>query len=623
VYITSIQVHNFKSYLHSSVLDLKPGFNVIAGKNNAGKTALLEAHGMVLKPLPHRSLQTKPTVNSLPDANTYADISVCTTSEDVRTIVSEPSVVSTLMLPKKDSQLYHDLGFKSPPAHAREGHEHAGISLSRHPSFGLYEMEAEPTSYVLHYAADAQGAVTYSSFGTGGPSDIGIVIAGALAKRIFSFKAERFNSGICRVGPSNVLASNANNLAEVLSNLAIYRSRMKQYNETVSRILPDIREVFVRNIQDQQVEIFIHVEDPNLERIDLAVPLNQSGTGVGQILAILYVVLYSETPQVILIDEPQSFLHPGAVRKLIEVLKEHPQHQYILTTHSPTVITAANPSTLTLIKREGAISDFQPIDPKKNEQLHMYLREIGASLSDVFGADDVLWVEGPTEEACFPLILEQADVPLMGTAIVGVINTGDFGKKNEKIAKIVFGIYGKLSQGQSLLPRAIGFVFDEEGLSRGEQQDIQRRTAMPVEFLRRRLYENYLLNPSAIAAVSSEIVEELKENDGFRQDAVTEEEISAWISAHKDEEKYYPSGHPSGDWLVDIHGARLLQDLFLDLFDGRCPYEKTKHSEDITRVILQQSPAEFRDVVDLLTNILKRARTQANSPIQVRPELRQ
>ncbi len=42
----------------------------------------------------------------------------------------------------------------------------------------------------------------------------------------------------------------------------------------------------------------------------------------------LYVVLTSRESRVIIIDEPQSFLHPGAVRKLFDVLKDFPQHQY-------------------------------------------------------------------------------------------------------------------------------------------------------------------------------------------------------------------------------------------------------------------------------------------------------
>ena len=64
----------------------------------------------------------------------------------------------------------------------------------------------------------------------------------------------------------------------------------------------------------------------------------------------------ADFPQVILIDEPQSFLHPGAVRKLIEILRQHPQHQFIITTHSPTAVTAADPDVLLLLRVYASMS---------------------------------------------------------------------------------------------------------------------------------------------------------------------------------------------------------------------------------------------------------------------------
>src|SRR5204862_1210440 len=84
------------------------------------------------------------------------------------------------------------------------------------------------------------------------------------------------------------------------------------------------------------VEVQVWQVDPVTERDDLAVSLNDSGTGVGQVIAILYVAVNSNAPRTIVIDEPNSFLHPGAARKLIEILKSDPlnQHQYIIATHS-------------------------------------------------------------------------------------------------------------------------------------------------------------------------------------------------------------------------------------------------------------------------------------------------
>jgi hypothetical protein len=187
----------------------------------------------------------------------------------------------------------------------------------------------------------------------------------------------------------------------------------------------------------------------------LAIPLNECGSGVGQVLAILYLVLTSDHPQVIIIDEPQSFLHPGAVRKLIEVLKKYPQHQYIFATHSPAVITASDPSTFTIARATDGESVLEVIDPSNAKHLQSYLAEIGARLSDVFGADNILWVEGQTEEQCFPLLLRKvANQSLMGTAIVGIRETSALQSRDKKK---VFEMYRKLSEAKTLLPPAIGF----------------------------------------------------------------------------------------------------------------------------------------------------------------------
>jgi predicted ATPase len=90
-----------------------------------------------------------------------------------------------------------------------------------------------------------------------------------------------------------------------------------------------VKAVRPRNIQGNLVELFIWPHETWTERLDLAVPLAKCGTGVGQLLAIFYVIVTADQPRVIIIDEPQSFLHPGAVRKLLEVLSEYPYHQFI------------------------------------------------------------------------------------------------------------------------------------------------------------------------------------------------------------------------------------------------------------------------------------------------------
>lgn len=74
MYISSVRVNNYKSFNQSPLLELKKGFNIIVGKNNAGKTALLEALSLQFLPKHHRSSKTVPKVGSPINPTSSVDI---------------------------------------------------------------------------------------------------------------------------------------------------------------------------------------------------------------------------------------------------------------------------------------------------------------------------------------------------------------------------------------------------------------------------------------------------------------------------------------------------------------------------------------------------------------------
>jgi predicted ATPase len=75
---------------------------------------------------------------------------------------------------------------------------------------------------------------------------------------------------------------------------------------------------------------------------------------VGNALAMLYVALTAKSPRFILLEEPNSYLHPRALRELLAILTEvGAQHQYFLTTHSSDVLRTVAASTITLLEFDG------------------------------------------------------------------------------------------------------------------------------------------------------------------------------------------------------------------------------------------------------------------------------
>jgi hypothetical protein len=478
-------------------------------------------------------------------------------------------------------------------------------------TFGLYE--APPGRGVTrHYSihtVNPDGTIKTSGPGNDARerSDFGFDLMPIIRERIYGFRAERI-IGRSVAAQGDVLEPDASNLAQVLDNLSSNPARLGRFNALVREVLPQIQYVTVRDVGEHEREVLLWPIGFESERDDLAIPLSESGTGVGQVLAILYVVFTALFPRTILIDEPQSFLHPGAVRRLTEVLGSNfPQHQYIVVTHSPTIITASNPSTVLLIKQSNGESDVERLDINDTRELRDYLDEVGARLADVFGADAVLWVEGPTEEACFPMIWKKLiKKPLLGTVILGVKSTGDF---EGKLAERIYNVHRKLSQGPALLPPTLGFIFDREMRSEKDREDMDRKSRGEVTFLRRRLYENYLLHPVAVTSV-------LNAADSGRASVVTPEDVQKWFDGQGRHKKY---GRPSDvaaweedasawkeeAWRGDVDAAKLLKDLFADLSDNRVEYVKTRHSVEITEWLLQHDPEQLREIAELLQRRLK------------------
>lgn len=301
----------------------------------------------------------------------------------------------------------------------------------------------------------------------------------------------------------------------------------------------------------------------------------------------LYVAVTAEKPKVILIDEPQSFLHPGAVRKLFEILAAYSHHQYVITTHSPGGLNIGDATNMLMVKRGVDQSNVIQLNPLIQKDVGFFLAEVGARLGDVFGADNVLWVEGKTEEICFPILLRDvAKKSLQGTQVLGLVNTGDM---ESGFADRVVDIYLRLTKGASVLPPAVAFILDTEGRTDVERNDISRRAKGLVRWLPRRMYENYLIDPEAISQL-------VNSEDGTRPELLTAAEVSAWLSEHASAKKYFlkhekASHYGSETWLSNVHGGRVLHDLFEELSNLRIRYDKVKHGEALTKS-LSISPSE-------------------------------
>jgi AAA15 family ATPase/GTPase len=595
-------------------LKFTPGFNVIVGENNVGKTALLEALSLSFSNHVHRSLVTRPQVASPYDQTSKCKISFELVSGEaaqlLRQICSSQTIPISIV--NQDDQNQALSRFTSAIARPTKlisefsSNQFTAAHLESYgiPSSTLENYEIPNCTNALEIGLDkATGNFKVFSFPkpTPLPNHYGPRLAYLLRDKIYAFKAERFKIDACVSGANPNLATDASNLPEVLNLLQNSNpTRYGRFIDLVKIVFPQIKYITVPSIGGNQVKILVWTHSVDSERADLAVPLLESGTGLGQVLAILYVVVNADEPKTIIIDEPQSFLHPGAVRKLFEILKfpEYLKHQFIITTHSPAAVTATNPKTLLLIRKKEFESYVDEIDVSDNQQMELFLSAVGARLSDVFGADNILWVEGPTEERCFPLLLERVvKQPLLGTKVVGVLHTGDFEGKH---SKTVLEIYTKLTQGQGLLPPAIGFIFDRENRSAKDREDLERQSGGKFSWLPRKMYENYLLNPNAISDV-------LSTSDPSGETVLVPQDVQQWLQENGNHSRYIENTSATtgeSQWLIDVDGAKILADLFIGLSDTRVSFDKVRHGVALTEWLIEHDPSSFAEIVTLIKTAL-------------------
>jgi AAA domain-containing protein len=105
MYISRFQLNNYKSFLSPTHLELTPGFTVITGQNNAGKTALLEGLSLQFSSKPHRSLKTIGHDLLVSDPSSWADISFTLGHEELWQLLPGFSKGFDLPLPPNGTRL--------------------------------------------------------------------------------------------------------------------------------------------------------------------------------------------------------------------------------------------------------------------------------------------------------------------------------------------------------------------------------------------------------------------------------------------------------------------------------------------------------------------------------------
>lgn len=150
--------------------------------------------------------------------------------------------------------------------------------------------------------------------------------------------------------------------------------------------------------------------------------LDSQGDGIKSFCSVLLAVMESEKP-LVLIDEPESFLHPPQVRRLAwEIAKTAPTNtQLVISTHSTeflqSIIDFAHKRTsvIRLTRQTSRSSDINTVSRSSSEDISLFWRDPQLRTSDAFTSlfhDVAVLVEGDSDARFFRSLLDQISGPI-------------------------------------------------------------------------------------------------------------------------------------------------------------------------------------------------------------------
>lgn len=314
--LKSVRIQGFKGIIDASV-DLEP-FNILVGANNAGKSSVIQGLHFAVAILQSIALEGL-------WANPYTGL--------------QRSLSPSQLIYSPTDDIY-TLGIGGTMAQSPKPQIHFELVLSTGEAIGLG----------IRKGRNRNIRVDVSNPGA--------------ARRLSSLESPFtiFSPGLAGIAKNEPWVSDGvllRTLARGDANLVLRNILLRLWDtvewqlliEDLHAIFPGLElSVTFRDKTDENITV-------DISRKGMKVPLELAGTGVLQTIQILSYI-HNFTPEMIVLDEPDSHLHPNNQRllcALLEMISEERGTQVLLTTHSRHVLYAVGTTPAFLWVRSGTV----------------------------------------------------------------------------------------------------------------------------------------------------------------------------------------------------------------------------------------------------------------------------
>jgi hypothetical protein len=139
-------------------------------------------------------------------------------------------------------------------------------------------------------------------------------------------------------------------------------------------------------------------------------PICDLGDGLQNLIILMFNIFLEKEPCVFFLEEPETCMHPGFQRVLLQEITRLDHHQYFITTHSNHLLDMTvdfSDISVYLFRKDsdGETAKFS-IELRSSKD-HALLRGLGVCNSSVFLSNATIWVEGITDRLYLRAIMDK------------------------------------------------------------------------------------------------------------------------------------------------------------------------------------------------------------------------
>jgi len=369
-FLQKLSLHNFRSVKNESIIFPNPLF--LVGRNDTGKTNILEALSFLSECM---SLPLQTAVDSRGGFGSLSYLH----SEGEPYEASIHLRVDFFLRPTKQTGHYaFSLGFAAGSFYDFEVlHEQCSLTDEAGDTVWLdreadqfrtnvsgFSLQVDPQALALPLAA---GIKAFAS-----------VRRALESMRVYAIEPNRMREPQTSFD-SRYLHRDGANVVSILQRMSSRDPEfLERVRELLNAIVPNLAKLWLVSERDKRPVLMFTQKATQNE--DFLFDASRMADGTLRVLGLLTAAMQEPTPTVVAFDEPELYLHPGAVGAISDIIQVAAQRsQVVVTTHSPELMDSKwiTPDNLRVVQKQGGATQVVGLDVAPQAAIRQHLMGAG------------------------------------------------------------------------------------------------------------------------------------------------------------------------------------------------------------------------------------------------------